>query len=68
VLDPRFHRALLTAFSQRQLGDYAVDSGLSQEDISALISDAQDFLSAASDWLEGQHRDGETTESSPDVP
>ena len=28
VLDPRFHRALLTAFSQRQLGDYAVDSGL----------------------------------------
>jgi hypothetical protein len=26
VLDPRFHRALLTAFSQRQLGDYAVDS------------------------------------------
>ena len=68
MLDPRFHRALLTAFSQRQLGDYAVDSGLSQEDISALISDAQDFLSDASDWLEGQHRDGETTESSPDVP
>jgi hypothetical protein len=31
TMDPRFHRALLSAFSQRQLGDYAVDSGLSSE-------------------------------------
>lgn len=26
-LDPRFHKALLDAFSKRQLGDYAPDSG-----------------------------------------
>ena len=62
VLDPRFHRALLTAFSQRQLGDYAVDSGLSSEDIQTLISDAEDFLSAAGEWLEGQPRDGKIPE------
>lgn len=31
--DPRYHRALLTGFSQRQLGDYAVSSSLSDVDI-----------------------------------
>jgi uncharacterized protein (UPF0332 family) len=62
AMDPRFHRALLTAFSQRQLGDYAVDSGLSGEDIDALLGDAEDFLSAAGGWLEAQYQDGETPE------
>lgn len=52
VLDPRFHRALLTAFSQRQLGDYAVDSGLTRDDIAALMSGAEDFLTAARQWLQ----------------
>jgi uncharacterized protein (UPF0332 family) len=51
VLDPRFHRALLTAFSQRQLGDYAVNSGLSEEDIASLATSAEDFLTTASHWL-----------------
>ena len=32
-IDLRFHRALLTGFSQRQLGDYAVSPGLSDVDI-----------------------------------
>ena len=31
-LDPRYHKALLDAFDQRQLGDYAVVSGLHKED------------------------------------
>jgi uncharacterized protein (UPF0332 family) len=50
-LDPRFHQALLVAFSQRQLGDYAVHSGLNREDIENLSSDAADFLAAANIWL-----------------
>ena len=50
-LDPRFHQALLSAFSQRQLGDYTVDSGLTRADIDSSIKDAQDFLAAAQEWL-----------------
>jgi uncharacterized protein (UPF0332 family) len=50
-LDPRFHQALLTAFGQRHLGDYATPSGLVEEDIEALQLDARDFLSAALEWL-----------------
>jgi uncharacterized protein (UPF0332 family) len=51
-LDPRFHQALLTAFSHRQLGDYTVDSGLTREDIEALMIDAREFLKAAREKLE----------------
>ena len=49
--EPRFHQALLSAFSQRQLGDYAAYSGLSREDIDDLLSNAVDFLDAARKWL-----------------
>jgi uncharacterized protein (UPF0332 family) len=50
-LDPRFHQALLVAFSQRQLGDYAVRSGLNRENIERSYSDAIGFLDAARIWL-----------------
>lgn len=55
-IDPRFHRALLTGFSQRQLGDYAVYSGLSDIDIESLSGEAVSFLAAARSWLQ-QHSD-----------
>ena len=32
-LDPGFHKALTVAFNQRQLGDYAIESGLGKEEI-----------------------------------
>ena len=51
-LDPRFHQALLNAFSQRQLGDYTTDSGITREDIEALLIDAHEFLKAAREKLE----------------
>lgn len=51
VLDPRFHQVLLTAFNQRQLGDYTVDSGLKQRDIDSLLSEAMDFLKVAKDFI-----------------
>lgn len=50
-LDPRFHRALLAAFSQRQLGDYATISGLTEDDIQGLVTDAVDFVAAARAWF-----------------
>jgi uncharacterized protein (UPF0332 family) len=51
-LDPRFHQALLNAYSQRQLGDYTVDSGLTRDDIKILLADARAFLKAAREKLE----------------
>lgn len=56
-LDSRYHRALLSAFSQRQLGDYAVHSGLEREDIDTLLEDAQEFLAAAREWLDRMGED-----------
>ncbi len=50
-MDPRFHRALLTGFSQRQIGDYAVSSGLSRADIESLMEEAVSFLAAARSWF-----------------
>ena len=51
LLNPRFHQALLGAFSQRQLGDYSTDTGLKQQDYDELLVDTQEFLNAAREWL-----------------
>jgi uncharacterized protein (UPF0332 family) len=51
-LDSRFHKALLDAFGQHQLGDYAVDSGLRREDIDILLKMANEFLAAGREWLD----------------
>ncbi len=50
-LDPRFHQALLAAFSQRQIGDYKNVSGLTSGDIDNLLKDASDFLTAGRLWI-----------------
>jgi uncharacterized protein (UPF0332 family) len=51
-LDPGFHKALMAAFNQRQLGDYAMDSGLGRDDVDQLLSDAKEFLDAGRSWLD----------------
>jgi len=51
-INPRFHQALLTAFSQRQLGDYRIETDLQQNDIDLLLSQAKEFISVARDWLQ----------------
>jgi len=53
-LDPRFHQALIAAFSQRQLGDYTAQSGLTRENVDEMLKDAMDFLDAAQAWLAQQ--------------
>jgi uncharacterized protein (UPF0332 family) len=50
-VDPRFHQMLLAAFSQRQLGDYAIESGINEIIISAMLSDAKDFMAFGRDWI-----------------
>jgi uncharacterized protein (UPF0332 family) len=52
TLDPRFHRALIDAFNQRQLGDYSVFSGLNLSDVEIMLANASEFLTAARNWLE----------------
>ena len=53
-LDPRFHKVLLNAFNQRQLGDYAVESGLQAKDVAELTQAAHEFLQLAKAWIENR--------------
>jgi uncharacterized protein (UPF0332 family) len=55
-LDPRFHRALINGFSQRQLGDYDVEPGFVADDVRALREDAKAFLDAARQWIAAQDK------------
>jgi uncharacterized protein (UPF0332 family) len=50
-LDARFHRALLYAFQQRQLGDYSVESHVAPSVAADMTEDATAFLAAARAWL-----------------
>ena len=50
-INPLFHQALLTAFSQRQLGDYRIETDLKQDDIDKLLAQANEFIIVARDWL-----------------
>jgi uncharacterized protein (UPF0332 family) len=43
ILDPVFHKGLLNAFSQQQLGDYSIDSGIRKQDIEILQMEAVAF-------------------------
>ena len=52
LLDGKYHRWLLEAFSQRIIGDYGLESDLTAEDAAALISQAREFLQAAEQLLE----------------
>jgi len=54
-LDPRFHQALIAAYGQRQLGDYAINSGLRLEDIEKMAADANDFFNNClkNAWIKG---------------
>lgn len=56
IFDSRFHQALLSAYSLRQIGDYAEISNLSRSDIDELISIAEEFVIAAQDWLVKQEK------------
>lgn len=52
LIDGKYHRWLLEAFSQRITGDYNIDSDLTDEDARLLIGQAYEFLDAAKQFLE----------------
>jgi uncharacterized protein (UPF0332 family) len=51
LLDQKYHRWLLEAFSKRVTGDYGVDADVSSDDARALIGQAQELLQAAKENL-----------------
>ncbi|HLF74978.1 MAG TPA: HEPN domain-containing protein [Anaerolineales bacterium] len=53
-LDPKFHRWLLTAFDQRQIGDYVFDPNVEKSVVVQMIIQAQEFLEAAKKYLSQQ--------------
>ena len=52
LLDGKYHRWLLEAFSKRITGDYGIVADLTSEDASLLIGQARKFLEAAKHILE----------------
>lgn len=52
LLDGKYHRWFLEAFSKRITGDYGIDADLTTEDASLLMTQAREFLNAAKIFLE----------------
>lgn len=52
LLDKKYHRWLLSAFSKRMTGDYGIEAELTPEDASLVIGQAQEFLTTAKTFLE----------------
>ncbi|KAF0109070.1 MAG: HEPN domain-containing protein [Anaerolineaceae bacterium] len=51
VLDPKYHRWLIAAFAQRQIGDYGIDPDIQSEVVVEMIRQAQEFLDTARRYL-----------------
>ena len=51
LLDGKYHRWLLEAFSKRITGDYGIDADLTSEDASLLIGQAREFLDVVQQML-----------------
>ena len=50
-MDPKFHSWLVDAFDERIQGDYEVESEVDSEDVTVMISQAQEFLQEAKRYL-----------------
>jgi uncharacterized protein (UPF0332 family) len=51
LLDPKYHRWLLTAFDARLQGDYQVVSSVTDQDLETGLEQAQEFLAVARSFL-----------------
>lgn len=51
LLDKRYHRWLLAAFSKRITGDYGIEPDITADDARSLIDQARDFLEAGKQLL-----------------
>jgi uncharacterized protein (UPF0332 family) len=51
ILDPKYHRWLITAFDARQVSDYSVDTNIETSMALDVINQAREFLSTAQEYL-----------------
>ena len=59
LLDPKFHRWLLTAFNYRLKGDYDFDVAIDAQTVETTIAQGREFLQEARQYLEGDERGDE---------
>jgi uncharacterized protein (UPF0332 family) len=52
ALDPKYHRWLRDGFDKRIIGDYGVDTGITESDVADMINHARDFLADARKYME----------------
>ncbi len=52
LLDRKFHRWLMRAFSARLVGDYGIASEFTAEEVQPTIDQAREFLQTATGFLE----------------
>ena len=52
LVDKKYHRWLLSAFSKRITGDYGIEAELTDEDATLLIQQGSEFLAAAKRFLQ----------------
>lgn len=57
-LDPRFHRMIEAAYKTRLQADYQVQKQVEPERTKELISEAGEFVTAVSGWIEDRKKEG----------
>lgn len=51
TLNPKFHNYLIKAQDRRNIGDYAIGTHLTQEEVGEMLAWAKEFIKAAENYL-----------------
>jgi len=51
LLNPKFHNYLIKSQDRRNIGDYAIGSHLTDEEVQEMLAWAKEFVKAAKDYL-----------------
>jgi uncharacterized protein (UPF0332 family) len=52
ILNPKFHNYLIKAQDRRNIGDYAIGSHLTEEEVREMLIWAREFLKAGKNYIE----------------
>jgi uncharacterized protein (UPF0332 family) len=52
LLNPKFHNYLIKSQDRRNIGDYAIGSHLTEEEVREMLTWAEEFLKAGENYLE----------------
>ncbi|MCK6585082.1 MAG: HEPN domain-containing protein [Anaerolineales bacterium] len=56
ILNPKFHNYLIKSQDRRNIGDYAIGSHLTEEEVHEMLTWAKEFLRAGENYLEQAFR------------